>query len=256
MNSASLDSQILESLKGASTTELIGLLFRFGIADTFLKCLKEREVVFRDQSLSSPIEIHAEALCRFKEDHKLESEEAIAAWCRERGLMKVDFESEAIHSFRASEFRNKLLDSSRESLFLRYKDNLDRVLYSLIRVSDPAFIWELYYSIEAEEISFGAASAKYSLGPEAKTQGLVGPVDLTVPHPEIASRLRVVQPGVLSEPFMAGEWHSLIRLEYRYESMFDDATKRFLEDVSLRTFLSREIKPDLDAIQAWLQESL
>jgi len=250
------ESQILKALKDASTSELIGLLFRFGIADTFLKCLKERELVFRDQSLGNPLEIHAEALLSFKTEHKLHSDEAVAAWCKERGLLRPDFESEAIHSFRAAEFRKKLLDASRESLFLRYKDNLDRVLYSLVRVEDPGLIQEIFYSIEADEISFGAASSMYSMGPESKTQGLVGPVDLTVPHPEIASRLRVAQPGALSEPFMAGEWYSLIRLEYRYESVFDDATKRFLEDVSLRTFLSRETKPDLEAIQSWLQETL
>ena len=255
MNGASSQSQILKALKDSTTSELIALLFRFGIADSFLKCLKEREVVFRDHSLSEPSEIHAKALSRFKEHHQLQTSEEIKAWCCDRGLLMADFESEAIHFYRAAEFRNKLLDASRESLFLRYKDSLDRVLYSLIRVSSPGLINELYYAIDANEISFGAAAAQYSVGPESKTQGLVGPVDLTVPHPEIASRLRVAQPGLMSEVFVAGEWHSLIRLEYRYESVFDDATKRFLEDVSLRTFLSREIKPDLVAIQAWLQEA-
>ena len=247
-------SRLLEALQGASTRELVSLLFRFGLAEGFLRALKEREVVFAAETLSRPETIHRQALDTFRQTHELSTEEDVERWCLAHGLDAEDLLSEAIHAYRAAEFREQLLKTSRESLYLRYKDKLDRVLYSLIRVEDPGLIQELYYSIEAGEIRFGDAAERYSCGPESKTQGIIGPVDLTTPHPEIASRLRTASPGVMSEPFLASEWHSIIRLEYRFESVFDDATKEFLEDISFRSYLGQAIKDDQQQICTWLRQ--
>ena len=38
------------------------------------------------------------------------------------------------------------------------------------------------------------------IGPESKTQGIVGPVDLTTPHSEIAARLRTAAARQLLNP--------------------------------------------------------
>ena len=255
VNHPAQDSQILTAIKSASSSELVALLFRFGLADVFLKALKERELVFSDPSLSSPNAVQAEALSQFKSANQLKTNDDVAQWCLSRGMKEDDFLSEAIHAFRAAEFRSNLLDTSRESLFLRYKDNLDRVLYSMIRVPDEGLCREIFYSIEANEVTFGAAATKYSSGPEAKTQGIVGPVDLTVPHPEISSRLRMAQAGALIPPFLIDDQSIILRLEYRYDSVFDDKTKSFLEDVAMRTHLNRNIKDDLMALQAWVQAS-
>lgn len=247
-------SRLLEALQGSSTKELVGLLFRFGLAEGFLRALKEREVVFGAETLSRPETIHRQALESFRRTHELNTEEDLAQWCLAHGLDEEDLLSEAIHAHRAAEFREQLLKTSRESLYLRYKDKLDRVLYSLIRVEDAGLIQELYYSIEAGEIRFGDAAERYSCGPESKTQGIIGPVDLTTPHPEIASRLRTASPGVISEPFQASDWHSIIRLEYRFESVFDEATKAFLEDISFRSYLGQALKDDQEQICAWLKQ--
>ena len=50
----------------------------------------------------------------------------------------------------------------------------------------------------------------------------MGPVDLTTPHPEIAARLRTAKPRQLFSPFQADQWHVLIRLEYRFDSEYDE----------------------------------
>lgn len=128
-----------------------------------------------------------------------------------------------------------LLSGSGESLYLRYKDRLDRVLYSLLRLEVEEKAFDIFYAIESNEIEFGEAAQSHSLGPESKTQGLVGPVDLTTPHPEIAARLRTASPRQLFPPFKADEWYAIIRLEYRYESRYDQSTKDFLGKLVLNT---------------------
>ena len=139
-----------------------------------------------------------------------------------------------------TEFRTKrrvvideMLKNTGETLFLRYKDRLDRVLYSLIRVESQDKAYKLFYEIESKEIEFGDASAQHSYGPEAKTQGIIGPVDLTTPHPEIAARLRTAQSKQLFPPFEADDWWTIIRLEYRFDSEYNEKTKLFLGSLLL-----------------------
>ena len=91
----------------------------------------------------------------------------------------------------------------------------------------------LYFAIDNDEIHFGDAAAAYSAGPESKTQGIIGPVDLTTPHPEVAARLRTASPRQLFPPFKAEEWFVIIRLEYRFDSEFDDKTQKFLGSLLL-----------------------
>tara|TARA_Y100001933_G_scaffold264354_1_gene329572 strand:- start:321 stop:1085 length:765 start_codon:yes stop_codon:yes gene_type:complete len=151
--------------------------------------------------------------------HGLNTDEELIAYAQEKNKRKAVIAD--------------LLKGCGESLFLRYKDRLDRVLYSLIRLESSEQAHHLFYSIEANEIEFGDAAAQFSNGPESKTQGIVGPVDLTTPHPEIAARLRTAKPRQLFPPFKADQWHVLIRLEYRFDSEYDDKTKQFLGSLVL-----------------------
>ena len=134
---------------------------------------------------------------------------------------------------------NKLIEGNGEALFLRYKDRLDRVLYSFLRVENQDLAYHLYYQIESGEIDFGEAATKYSDGPESKTQGIIGPCDLTVPHPDISSRLRTASPRQLFKPFLIDKWVAILRLEYRFDSEFNENTKNILG----KLILGSKIKP-------------
>ena len=123
---------------------------------------------------------------------------------------------------------NELLSENGETAYLRFKDRLDRVLYSVIRVSSEELAYHLYYSIDNGEISFSKAAEMHSEGVESRSAGIVGPVDLTTPHPEIASRLKRGQSGDLFEPFKADNWFIVLSLLYRFEATYDDITKRSL----------------------------
>lgn len=246
---------LLDALRGSSAQDIIALLFRFELAEPFFRALKEREIVFNSPGLPSPDQIHEQALEAFKERHQLTSDGALKTWSIRHGLTPDDLLSEAIHEFRLEQFRDRLLDQNRESLYLRYKQKLDRVLYSLIRNSDADLIRHLYYAIDAGEISFREAARQYSQGIEARTEGIVGPVDLATPHPEITSRLVTLRPGELSEPFMSDSWHTIVRLEYRYDSVYDDAAKRYLGDIWLNSFFDAPLQAEVQQIIAWVFSS-
>ena len=243
---------VLTALQDASSLELIALLFRFDLVEPFLRQLKERAVVFEHNNLSDPDQVAEPAMEEYCSKHGLNNKQERQQWCVQHGMSQADLLSEAIHDWRRTELREQS-SSNIESLYLRYKDNLDRVLYSLIRVDNAGLCRELFYAIEAGEISFGEAARLHSRGPEAKTQGIVGPVDLTTPHPEIAGRLRTAQAGQLIGPFEAAEWHTLLRLEYRFDSVYDAHTQNFLEEMNFKSRICGDLKTELQQLSSWLQ---
>ena len=243
---------VLTALQDARSLELIALLFRFDLVEPFLRQLKERAVVFEHNNLSDPDQVAEPAMEEYCSKHGLNNKQERQQWCVQHGMSQADLLSEAIHDWRRTELREQS-SSNIESLYLRYKDNLDRVLYSLIRVDNAGLCRELFYAIEAGEISFGEAARLHSRGPEAKTQGIVGPVDLTTPHPEIAGRLRTAQAGQLIGPFEAAEWHTLLRLEYRFDSVYDAHTQNFLEEMNFKSRICGDLKTELQQLSSWLQ---
>lgn len=246
------DSSLLEALQDASPQDLLSLLFRFGLGESFLSQLKERQVVYDHADLSDPDSIHHQAFELYCEKNALTSPEKQAEWCLRHSMTSTDLLSEAIHQYRKSELQDLLISGNGESMFLRYKDKLDRVLYSLLRVDNPLLCQELYYSIESGEIAFAEASEKYSMGPESKTAGIVGPVDLTTPHPEISARLRTAHVGNLIGPFVADDWHTIIRLDYRFDSEFDDKTKCFLKELTFKSEINKSLEPEVLTLIQWL----
>ena len=109
-----------------------------------------------------------------------------------------------------------------EARFLERKNELDRVVYSLLRLENSFLARELYLQIESGESNFADLAKRYAEGPERNTNGIVGPVSLTQAHPTLVEKLRVSQPGVLLEPFRISDWWLVVRLERYAPATFSD----------------------------------
>lgn len=274
---------MLRALQTATAPELIALLLRFELAEPLLLALKEQELVSSRSDASQPsanqdgspatrTDVPLQpaqpanqsrtleqgpidsAIASYCKHHQLASEEALSQWCFRHALSPAELLAEAQHLHNRQALTADSIPGSEESLFLRFKDRLDRVLYGLIRVDNGALARDLFFAIEAGELRFGEAARLHSCGPEARTEGIVGPVDLTTPHPEISSRLRMASPGELILPFKLEQWHIILRLDYRFEASLDQDTRQFLRDLSLRSQAREAIEPELVALAAWAQE--
>jgi parvulin-like peptidyl-prolyl isomerase len=164
-----------------------------------------------------------ELLRSYCERNRLEGREQLAAHLQQLNLSEADLLWQVelpvrIHAYSQEHFRHKA-----EARFLARKEQLDRVVYSLLRVKDPFLARELYLQISSGEANFADLAAEFAEGPERGTKGIVGPAPLTQAHPALAERLRTSKPGQLMEPFQIAEWCLVARLE-RYEpARFDDA---------------------------------
>ena len=123
---------------------------------------------------------------------------------------------------RQQPFLREQFSPKAEARFLDRKNELDQVVYSLLRLESRFLAQELYLQIESGESNFADLAKRYAEGPERNTNGIVGPVSLTQAHPDLVEQLRVTQPGVLLEPFRISDWWLVVRLERYSPATFND----------------------------------
>ncbi|MGK7945421.1 MAG: peptidylprolyl isomerase [Microcystaceae cyanobacterium] len=163
---------------------------------------------------------------------QITSEEQLQAWLQQNGMTSEQLDQLGIRELKIEKFKEIKWRDQVNNYFHQCKKVLDKVVYSLIRTRDSGIAQELYFRIQEGEDEFAGLAREYSEGAEAQTGGLVGPVELNVPHPQIAQMLSNSQPGQLSPPTRIADWWIVIRLEKYISATLDDNTrKRLLNDL-------------------------
>ena len=202
-----------------------------GSLNGFIKDLAEERLISQyPYSPEDLAKLSAESLISdYLSDLGVVDQAGLDEWCHKNLIDSPSQLSDFVHyQLKKNIIVKQLLSENGETAFLKFKDRLDRVLYSVIRVPSEALAYHLFYSIDHGEISFADAASQFSEGVESRSAGIVGPVDLSTPHPEIASRLKRGRPGELFEPFKAEDWFLVVSLLYRYESSYDDISRKTL----------------------------
>lgn len=185
-----------------------------------------RQLVIAELTADVPIAANdaVDALEAFKRDHNIESEQQLETFLRTQLLQRAELEQQLLQPKRVQRYVAEHYRPKAEARFLQRKTQLDRVVFSLLRLADPGLAQELFQRIEEGEADFAALAAHYAQGPERATRGVVGPIPLVQAHPLLAERLRTSQPGVLIEPFALETWWLVVRLESVIPASLDEAT--------------------------------
>ena len=126
----------------------------------------------------------AQLLQGYCERQQLESAEALNAHLQQLSLSQADLQWQLELPLRTQAYGEQHFRHKAEARFLARKEQLDRVVYSLLRVKDPFLARELYLQISGGEAHFADPAAQWAEGPERGTKGLVGPCLLyTSPTP-------------------------------------------------------------------------
>lgn len=168
--------------------------------------------------------------------------EQLQAWLAQNYLTKEQLQEKILRSIKLEKYKEQVWGEQIESYYLAQKDKLDKIIYSLIRTKNPGEAQELYFRINEGEAEFSQIAKQYSQGAEAQTGGLVGPVELSVPHPEIANKLKYSQVGQLIPPMRIGEWIVILRLEKYITATLDSNLRRRLLDELFNQWLNEEIQ--------------
>jgi len=143
-----------------------------------------------------------------------------------------------------------------EARFLERKQQLDRVVYSLLRLEDGGLARELYFQLQDGEATFADLAARYAQGPERATRGIVGPVPLTQAHPQLVERLRTAPVAEVQEPFQIEQWWLLFRLDSLTPATFDEPMALQMSQELFEQWLEQAVEARLEQLRPKLLASL
>ena len=173
--------------------------------------------------------------------HGIRSAEQLQAHLAAQALSEADGIWQAELPLRINRHCEEHFAHRAEQRFLARKNQLDQVIYSLLRVEDGALARELYLRIAEGEADFAELAATYSKGPERSTRGIVGPVPLSQGHPQLVDRLRTAEPGVLLEPFQIENWWLLVRVETMMPATYGPEAADAMKQRLLEEWLEEEV---------------
>ncbi len=235
--------------------EVLNLLQQYGLLQPLAK-----EIVI-EQALATWIE-EEKTLAWSSEDEEqviqqFKNQQAMAAMAPQGPPSTEALETQQkmlLKKAKLDKFKEWKWGNQLESYYLKRKDRLDRVIYSLLRVKDAAIAQELYFRLESDEANFTDLAAKYSKGPEANTGGLIGPADLGGCHPRLSEMLRVSQPEQLWPPTRIEDWWVIVRLEKFLPTQLDDGLRRRLLDELFSQWL-QEQSQQFEVVQPQAQQA-
>lgn len=137
-----------------------------------------------------------------------------------------------------------------EARFLQRKNELDRVVYSLLRIQNGDLARELYLRIAEGEANFADLAGRFSEGSEKATKGIVGPVPMMKSHPMLAELLRTSKPGELREPIQIDNWFLVVRLESYTPASLDAATKGQMAQELFQAWAEEEATRRIQSLKA------
>ena len=142
------------------------------------------------------------------------------------------------------EWSNQQWGHRLESIYLENKENLDRVTFEMLRVSNQNLAAELYYRLMAKEQSFQQLSWDYGEGPEKKHAGKFQDQCLKDLPAGISPLLRRMKPNEPAKPRRFGKFFVILNLVQISSAQYDQNMKDYLLENQLNGLFA-EIRQSL-----------
>jgi parvulin-like peptidyl-prolyl isomerase len=221
------------------TGELVPLLVKYQMLPGLLRELViDRAIADTECSEAERVQ----AIQEFSQRYQLTSNEQVEQWLTLQGLTYIQMEEIAIRLFKIEKFKRENWSNKLEAYFLKRKGQLDRAIYSLIRTEDVGIAQEVYFRLMDGEQTFEEIARKYSQGAEAQTSGLIGPVELSTPHPAIAQLISTNPPGKICPPIKLEQWYAIVRPEKMLPSQLDEPMRQRLINELFQTWLQEQMQ--------------
>lgn len=219
--------------------ELVPLLVRYQLLPGMLRELTiDRAIIQVECSAAEKVQAIEQIYARYQ----LTSNEQVQQWLDLQGLTREQLEDIATRQFRIEKFKQETWGNKLEAYFLKRKGQLDKAIYSLIRTNDIGIAQEVYFRLIDGEQTFEEIAHQYSQGAEAQTGGLIGPVELSTPHPAIAQLIATQPPGKICQPIKLEQWYVIVRPEQLIPSQLDEPMRQRLINELFQTWLQEEMK--------------
>lgn len=228
------------------TLHQLQVLARHGL---LLPLLKAEIIAHATASVALSDEMRLRCLQEWTQRLGLKSEEELQSYCRSQLLTPESAHIQAELPARIDQHVLEHFAHRAEKRFLERKAELDRVVYSLIRVQDSGLAQELYLRIAEGEATFADLAAAHSEGDERSRNGIVGPAPLNQSHPQITERLRSASPKQLFPPFFISPWWIVLRLEDLQAAVFNDEMKLLMARDLFNEWVTEQLQSQVRELQ-------
>jgi parvulin-like peptidyl-prolyl isomerase len=203
-----------------------------------------REILI-DESIQTYEITEAEYLAgceRFYQQQQFTSDRDLELWLQQQRLKQTDLKALIERELRSQKFKADKWKTQVESYFCQRKSQIDRVVFSMIRVKEIDVAEEIYFRLVTEEASFVELSPRYSAGIEAKTKGISGPVELGKLDPILANALITLQPLEILTPTHIGGWWVVVQLETIIPAQLDEEMRLILTEELFNQWVCEEVQ--------------
>ncbi|MEA5581867.1 peptidylprolyl isomerase [Nodularia harveyana UHCC-0300] len=238
LKSGEIWQQTVANLHNCDSAEILQLLEKYQMLPQLIKEVVIDEAIAEISCTPEEKKIACENLAQH---YQITSDDIRQRWLEKNNLTTEQLDAIAIRQFKIEKFKHLTWGNDLESYFSQRKPQLDRVIYSLIRTNDMGIAQEIYFRLQAGEQTFGELAQEYSQGPEAQTNGLVGPVELQTLHPVLAKILTSSQPQQLLPPTPIENLIVIIRLEKLLLTQLDNSLRQRLLNERFHTWLQAQM---------------
>ena len=222
------------------------LLDRFNLLPNLIRSIIENKST---ENINPTNEEQLQFQFNFLSRTGIKDKNSLNTWLGNNGLDEKRLSILLYDQLKIQKFKEEKFSKNIESAFLSQKSELDKVLYSLIRVKTQGEAEELFLKLEEEEASFANLASKYSEGAEKEFNGVFGPMEIGKLNPELAERLRVSKIGQLWPPFFTNNWWVILRHEKSIPAKLDDNMRDFLMSNLYEKWIESKLIPILKEIR-------
>tara|TARA_B100000579_G_C22713968_1_gene795970 strand:- start:158 stop:901 length:744 start_codon:yes stop_codon:yes gene_type:complete len=202
--------------------ESIKLLHKHGLLKQLIKAEVTSQLLSK---ISINKELQEKIIQDFLTKRGLNNQAKYEQWLTDNHYKKEEIEYMATAEVRFKQYSIDTFNHKAGTRFLERKNQLDVVVYSLLRLSDYDLAKELFLRIKEGEADLGDLASQYSEGLEKQTRGVIGPAPLDNAHPTLAEVLRTIPSGQVQPPKKILGSFVVLRLESYEPVQLDEFMK-------------------------------
>ena len=241
-----LEKRLVDYLENSAST--INKLNQTNFLRPFLKYLIVEELT---KDLEVPQDILENSFKNFCLSNGLDNKAKVNNFLQINFLTYQELIDQITHPLKKNVYMISEYGHLAENLYLRRKDDLDKIIFSQICVKDRNSAYDIYLKLESRESSFGEIKELFKNNKEFIFHEKVGPINTSSLEPEMKELLVQQTEGDLQEPILIDDFWVILRLDKKIDTVFDDQTKLLMVTELFEDWIEKEIQDMVNKLQNW-----
>ena len=241
-----LEKRLVDYLENSAST--INKLNQTNFLRPFLKYLIVEELT---KDLEVPQDILENSFKNFCLSNGLDNKAKVNNFLQINFLTYQELIDQITHPLKKNVYMISEYGHLAENLYLRRKDDLDKIIFSQICVKDRNSAYDIYLKLESRESSFGEIKELFKNNKEFIFHEKVGPINTSSLEPEMKELLVQQTEGDLQEPILIDDFWVILRLDKKIDTVFDDQMKLLMVTELFEDWIQNEIQDMVKKLQNW-----